>query len=739
MKGSKMEKELKLTTMPLEEIKYWLDKWSRLEISTVELAGFLGVRTWKLVPNENFKHVLFTDTQIRRYIDESLSRFDLKKRTLIHDLLIESGKKKKRNLFLKRTKNIVIDHLSNETILEYITQWSNFELSIIELCGLLGVRTWRVSNKRTDKPELCTDSTLFSMMRNVVRPRIGNDVFNRIVKAHRIEVARDIGTKSAEKYKENYLNKSVTQLESFIDKYERNEISLIELFGFMGVRTWSIQPREKGCIEHLTDLNKAISKFFNKMNNKELHEKFKEAQLYREGSNLLSKYHKKVPQAKYFIKYATHEIDLHDLCFMLGIPTWRLNSNKGKFIQKIKLDDRIKEMTLENDIYECFTQFKALRRKFSQFKTNKTREIKTSTSTSSIKSSLTERDISTEEFKTALTKWGKYELSTIELAAMISIRTWKIENKQSKSIEPLSDKTVTQRLKNLAKHRKITDFYNKKSFERAKIKQTRACKQRDIENLQFVVRYYGGSNEFQTKITELLRKWESLEITTLELCGFLGIPTWSVERINANDVQIVNEGRILERIVIFMETASLLQKYQAVAKRRGDFLKIISNSKYYEDNPYERARFAVITLDNVKNGLIGPSGPSSIEEERAGISLNTIFGDTDILPQYKSKLYPFFCDFYVKSRNLYIECDFFVTHGNHAFNRDNPEDMAELNRLYEKAKTSKFYANILENWVVRDPLKIWHQRKNNLNFLRFYSVKEFNTWLMENYPDAPLI
>lgn len=54
---------------------------------------------------------------------------------------------------------------------------------------------------------------------------------------------------------------------------------------------------------------------------------------------------------------------------------------------------------------------------------------------------------------------------------------------------------------------------------------------------------------------------------------------------------------------------------------------------------------------------------TSKSEEMSYVLLVERFGANDILRQYKSEEYPFACDFYIKSRNIYIECNYCWTHG----------------------------------------------------------------------------
>lgn len=95
--------------------------------------------------------------------------------------------------------------------------------------------------------------------------------------------------------------------------------------------------------------------------------------------------------------------------------------------------------------------------------------------------------------------------------------------------------------------------------------------------------------------------------------------------------------------------------------------------------------------------------------------------------QYKSSEYPFICDFYIPSLNLYIECNYFWTHGGHPFNKDNKEDINKLN--YWKDKNTKFFNNAIETWTIRDINKRNIAKENNLNWIEFFNINELKEWL----------
>ena len=99
----------------------------------------------------------------------------------------------------------------------------------------------------------------------------------------------------------------------------------------------------------------------------------------------------------------------------------------------------------------------------------------------------------------------------------------------------------------------------------------------------------------------------------------------------------------------------------------------------------------------------------------------------DIKRQYKSEKYPFSCDFYIPSLDLYIEYQGHWSHGKHPFKNIN-DDLKILNIWKEKAKISKFYKNAIDVWIRRDPKKREIALQNRLNWLEFFTIKEFMNW-----------
>ena len=105
--------------------------------------------------------------------------------------------------------------------------------------------------------------------------------------------------------------------------------------------------------------------------------------------------------------------------------------------------------------------------------------------------------------------------------------------------------------------------------------------------------------------------------------------------------------------------------------------------------------------------------------------LLTIFDISDVVRNYSlDERYPFSCDFYIKSLDLFIELNLSWTHGGKKFDESDEEDKAKLEKW--KNKNTKYYNNAINTWTVRDIKKFEIANKNNLNYIVFYNIDEIN-------------
>ena len=130
-----------------------------------------------------------------------------------------------------------------------------------------------------------------------------------------------------------------------------------------------------------------------------------------------------------------------------------------------------------------------------------------------------------------------------------------------------------------------------------------------------------------------------------------------------------------------------------------------------------------------KNGTFSSSKP----EQTMLLLLQDAFGEDNVLTQYTSGVYPFHCDFYIKSIDLYIELNAHWSHGGHWYDAKNQKDIEQLNEWKQRAKLkgSHYYYAAIDTWTKRDVLKLQTAIDNNLNYLVFWrnDLQDVRDWL----------
>lgn len=96
------------------------------------------------------------------------------------------------------------------------------------------------------------------------------------------------------------------------------------------------------------------------------------------------------------------------------------------------------------------------------------------------------------------------------------------------------------------------------------------------------------------------------------------------------------------------------------------------------------------------------------------------YGEKNVYRHYKSKEYPYYCDFYIKPLRQYIELNLHWTHGSQPYVEQDDFCKKQLQEWQEKAKVSQFYKNAIETWTKRDVEKLNCAINNHLNYKVIY-------------------
>ena len=116
---------------------------------------------------------------------------------------------------------------------------------------------------------------------------------------------------------------------------------------------------------------------------------------------------------------------------------------------------------------------------------------------------------------------------------------------------------------------------------------------------------------------------------------------------------------------------------------------------------------------------------TSKEEGIAYDILCNLFGINNVEHHYnKDPRYPWYCDFYIKCEDLFIELNIFPTHYREPFNKNNNDHLNYLQHCLNEPLNwlEKCTADV---WGRRDVEKLNMAIKNNLNYKVFYSMEDF--------------
>lgn len=103
--------------------------------------------------------------------------------------------------------------------------------------------------------------------------------------------------------------------------------------------------------------------------------------------------------------------------------------------------------------------------------------------------------------------------------------------------------------------------------------------------------------------------------------------------------------------------------------------------------------------------------------------LCTVFSEDDVVHGYSDDRYPFMCDFYIKSKDLFIEYQGHQTHGYEPYDKHNDKHSDYL-------KYMEAHHNDMSTWTTRDPLKLNTALKNKINLLLIYPKND--SYLVKN-------
>lgn len=127
-----------------------------------------------------------------------------------------------------------------------------------------------------------------------------------------------------------------------------------------------------------------------------------------------------------------------------------------------------------------------------------------------------------------------------------------------------------------------------------------------------------------------------------------------------------------------------------------------------------------------KNGTFNTSKP----EEEAFENFYSLFGNNVIRQYLDRERYPFHCDFYIKTLDVFIELNYHWTHGGCQYDSNNENHLKKLSELESKSDGKNFYYEAIYVWTDLDVRKRNIAKENNLKYYPIYDKKQFNDLLV---------
>lgn len=181
-----------------------------------------------------------------------------------------------------------------------------------------------------------------------------------------------------------------------------------------------------------------------------------------------------------------------------------------------------------------------------------------------------------------------------------------------------------------------------------------------------------------------------------------------------------------------MKSSEVQGKIQATSIER-------YGTPYYWQSPEARARLKkLLSQAEVQQKIIATKKRrgtlnSSKAEKVAYATLVDKFGKDDVEVQYKTDpRYPYACDFYIKSMDLFIEINASWLHGFHWFDDTDEADLIRLSEMAKKAEQGKpMYQRAVYIWTYDDLRKRATAEANSLNYIVFWDndLTDFKQWI----------
>lgn len=85
-------------------------------------------------------------------------------------------------------------------------------------------------------------------------------------------------------------------------------------------------------------------------------------------------------------------------------------------------------------------------------------------------------------------------------------------------------------------------------------------------------------------------------------------------------------------------------------------------------------------------------------------------------------------DYYIPSKDWFMNYNKTWTHFSEPYNPNNPEHQADLKWLESKAEPGNYYERTIKQWTITDPIKRGVAKVNGFRLIEFFNLREFENW-----------
>ena len=224
---------------------------------------------------------------------------------------------------------------------------------------------------------------------------------------------------------------------------------------------------------------------------------------------------------------------------------------------------------------------------------------------------------------------------------------------------------------------------------------------------KYGVEYYTQSEEYQYRHDEFQNKSKQ---TCLKRYGVGNYSQSEEFQSRYNEIQTKVKQTCLDKYGV----EHSLQFEEIRNKIKQTCLDKYGTENYTQSQEYQSRHDEIQTKINNTKRLNHTFNSSKIESEFANYLTSQ---NIEYIRQYRSKEYPFNCDFYLPKYDLYVEIQAGWFHGFHQYNEELDKDILET----WKSKNTDFYKTAIETWTKRDVKKREIAKQNQLNYLEIFS------------------